>query len=249
MASFSALARSSPRSLILLLAALAERARCGSTAAQKRVLLLRHGRTEMNDFLSVVPYDSPTFVDPMLVDTRLTATGRAQAAEAARTLRARADIELVVCSPLTRALATAELAFGGRDGPPVVVHPLCAERRWHGADLGRERAVLEREFAGEHIDWSLVPAQGGWGYSPDPPPARGPIVEETEADFIARLASFCAWLDARPETTIAVTTHWGVILALTGEQVNNCALLERTAAELAPGAHLLDAVLAAAAPV
>jgi broad specificity phosphatase PhoE len=234
--------------VLLVVLALSNLAHGASMLSQKRVLLLRHGRTEMNDYLNAVPYDSPGFVDPMLVDTRLTEIGRAQAADAAHTLSARVDIELVVCSPLTRALATAELAFARRGGAPlpVVVHPLCAERRWHGADLGRERSALEREFAGAHIDWSLVPAQGGWGYTPHPPPKRGPIVEETEGDFIARLAAFCEWLDTRPESTIAVTTHWGVIVALTGQQVDNCALLEREFAELAPGAHLLEAVVAAA---
>jgi broad specificity phosphatase PhoE len=227
--------------LLLLLGHVLHSDGCVDALSQKRVLLLRHGRTEMNDYLKNVPYNARDFQDPMLIDTRLTSVGRKQAEDAARALRERGDVELVVCSPLTRALATAEIAFA-RAGPPlpIVVQPLCAERRWHGSDLGRELGTLRDEFGGEHIDWSFLPARGGWGYVPDPPPARGPIAEEAETDFIERMRSLRDWLGARPERTIAVVTHWGVIYALTGKQVKNCVQLECALDELDPGAHLLD---------
>lgn len=204
--------------------------------AGKRVLLLRHGRTEMNDFLTRVAWDAPDFVDPMLFDTRLTEEGRAQARLAAHALRSRDDIELVVCSPLSRALATHELAFA-RNGArvPMIVLPLAAERRFHASDLGRPRPQLEAEFPGAHIDWSLLPQDGTWGYPALP-------AEEPEADFVQRMAELRAFLAARPERTIAVVAHWGVIHALTGKQAQNCELLDYALDELRPGTYLLDAV-------
>lgn len=231
-----------------LLAALHDNAAAGMVApAAQRLVLLRHGRTEMNDYLTRVPWDAPHFRDPMLIDTRLTDEGRAQAARARELLCARNDIELVVCSPLTRALHTAELAFareGGARPPRTIVCPLAAERRWHGSDIGRPRPMLEAEFAGAHLDWSLLPPTGSWGY-PDVAPASARavvdigITEEPEVHFVARVAALHAWLRARPERTIALVSHWGVIHALTGEQVENCALLERSVNELQPGAHML----------
>lgn len=213
--------------------------------ASKRVLLLRHGHTEMNAYLARVPWDAPHFRDPMLIDTRLTAEGRAQAERAAHSLVGRSDVELVVCSPLTRALATCELAFA-RDGSrvPTIVVPLAAERRWHGSDLGRPRPLLEAEFPGAHIDWSLLPPEGSWGYpevaaAVDSSGGSAGIFEEAEAEFVERMRGLHGWLAARPERTIAVVSHWGVIHALSGKQVENCALLECELHELTPGAHLL----------
>jgi hypothetical protein len=45
---------------------------------------------------------------------------------------------------------------------------------------------------------------------------------EPEGVFLARCAAFGAWLAARPETCIAVVTHWGVIDALTSIEFENC---------------------------
>ena len=45
---------------------------------------------------------------------------------------------------------------------------------------------------------------------------------EPLADFRARLAKLVAWLEARDERSIALTCHWGVIAALTGESFDNC---------------------------
>lgn len=42
--------------------------------------------------------------------------------------------------------------------------------------------------------------------------------------FQRRVAAFRAWLQARPETCIAVVSHWGVLAELTGHQFENCEL-------------------------
>lgn len=50
---------------------------CSSnTGPQKRLLhCMRHGTTEMNEYLRRVPYGSFGFQDPLLYDTRLTKEG------------------------------------------------------------------------------------------------------------------------------------------------------------------------------
>jgi broad specificity phosphatase PhoE len=117
----------------------------------KRVVFLRHGTTEMNEYLHTqCSYYSPDFKDPLLFDTRLTADGaeraRRVAAKAAAALSPRP--ELVVASPLTRALQTAELAFGPLldAGVPCLALPLARERLFLSSDVGRNPAALADEF-------------------------------------------------------------------------------------------------------
>lgn len=208
--------------------------------AQKRILLLRHGRTEMNDYLKRVPHNSNSFVDPLLVDTRLTALGEEQAENAAQAVaRVGFDIDLVVSSPLSRALATTERAFAGAER--VIVHPTIAERQWHASDVGRELSELRADFPHGRYDWSLLPQAGSWGYAElrDRDGTTLPPPEEPEAAFLFRLERFREWLCKRPEETIAVVTHWGAIHALVGETVRNCGVVTCELRDLQPGRFLL----------
>ena len=50
--------------------------------------------------------------------------------------------QLIVSSPLTRALHTAQLAFGGVPCPRVA-HPLLAERLEHSSDVRPEASAPE----------------------------------------------------------------------------------------------------------
>lgn len=121
-----------------------------AAADEKHVVFLRHGTTEMNEYLHTqCSYYSPQFKDPLIWDTRLTRDGSARAAkvaEKARRLRPRP--ELIVASPLTRALQTAELAFGPLldEGVPCVALPLARERLFLSSDVGRPGAELAAEF-------------------------------------------------------------------------------------------------------
>ena len=83
----------------------------------KTLYLIRHGRTEMNDHLSKNDWSKKGFVDPGLYDTRLTALGRRQA-KALGPVTAALDPQpqVLIASPLSRALMTAELAFAFYDG-------------------------------------------------------------------------------------------------------------------------------------
>ena len=82
-----------------------------------QLLLIRHGRTEMNEHLSVPgqQWGARGFVDPGIYDTELTETGQRQARALNKRLRAQPDlkVDLLVSSPLVRALSTSELVFSG----------------------------------------------------------------------------------------------------------------------------------------
>ena len=55
--------------------------------------------------------------------------------------------QVLVVSPLTRALHTANLAFSHYDGP-IVVEALARERVWLSSDCGRSPEELRAEFKG-----------------------------------------------------------------------------------------------------
>ena len=196
--------------------------------AGKVIHLVRHGRTEMNDYLRENHWADPDFVDPMMIDTRLTSQGEAQARALREMTRELVPMpELIVASPLGRALRTAELAFGaaGEDDVlgdvPRVVCALARERVFHGSDIGR----VASELRAEHGDWDMSDlGDGAWWYTPE---GRDPFTTaelEPAETFEARMEEFVAWLEDRPEKSIAVVSHWGVCYSLTGDEFQNCEL-------------------------
>ena len=76
---------------------------------------IRHGETEMNEYLRRFRSSSRghSFVDPGLRDTVLTSTGKEQAQRLRQNLEALPPPEVIVASPLSRALQTADIAFPG----------------------------------------------------------------------------------------------------------------------------------------
>ena len=127
--------------------------------------------------------------------------------------------QLVVVSPMTRALQTASLAFVGNPQPaagqtplvrpPFVATSLARERVGnHTCDGRRERAELAAEFP--HVDFRQV--------------ADGPDdmweAKELEPDHMnstacaARATRLLHWLWARPEAELAVVSHWVFLLHL-----------------------------------
>ena len=100
--------------------------------------LLRHGQSTFNEAYAA------TGVDPLHFDARLTELGRRQVAEARERLLSK-SYDLVVTSPLTRAIETAVGVFGGR-GIPIVVEHLHRERLESSCDVGRSAAELSAEF-------------------------------------------------------------------------------------------------------
>jgi broad specificity phosphatase PhoE len=175
----------------------------------KTIHLIRHGQSLFN-----ASFDTATRIDPMLYDAPLSPAGRAQATS----LRAEAHglgAELILTSPLTRAIQTTLAAFGP-DHAPIRVEALHHERVEHSCDVGRSPADLARAFPGlafEHLD-------DPWWHSDRSHPFA--IVLEPEAVLLARVETFRAWLNRRPERVIAVIGHGTFLNRLTGRVFRNC---------------------------
>ena len=164
------------------------------------MILLRHGQSEFNAAFSV------TRVDPGIADPKLTPLGREQAA--AGDALAGERLARIICSPFTRALETAAIV-AGRLSLPVIVNPIVRERCAFKCDIGTPVSALARSWP--DLDLSHIDEQ--WW----------PTLEESEAETEARAAAFRAEMAALPDwNDTLVVTHWGFILCMTGERVQNC---------------------------
>ncbi len=169
------------------------------------MILLRHGQSEFN------LHFTKTRRDPGIKDPKLTPLGHQQAEAAAEALAGR-DIRRIIASPYTRAIQTA-LPTARRLGLPLTITPTVRERYAFACDIGTPVSRLRMEFP----DLSFPEMDEMWW----------PAVEEPAEQVEARARLFraeMAALDDRAHTL--VVSHWGFILAFTGQSVNNGQILE-----------------------
>jgi len=164
------------------------------------MILLRHGQSEFNVHFSA------TRRDPGIADPKLTPLGHEQARRAAEAL-AIEPIRRVIASPYTRALQTAA-PLVRRLGLPLTINSLVRERFAFTCDVGSPRTKLvlawpEHDFSRlEEIWWSPV--------------------EEPLSSVAARAALFRSEMAALPDwRETVVVSHWGFILHLAGQSVEN----------------------------
>ncbi|MBB5918180.1 putative phosphoglycerate mutase [Nocardia transvalensis] len=155
----------------------------GARGRPTRMLLLRHGQTE----LSVERRYSGRGNPP------LTELGREQAARAAKHLAAKGDIAAVVTSPLGRARETAEAAAQALDVPVRVLDSLIETDfgEWEGLTFA-EAAQRDPERHGRWLGDSSLPPPGGESF--DQVRER---VEAARRDLVALY----------PEQNVVVVSH------------------------------------------
>jgi broad specificity phosphatase PhoE len=166
------------------------------------MLLIRHGQSEFN-----VHYNA-TGIDPGIIDPQLTEAGRVQVRATAEAIQrsGRAVVRLLT-SPYTRALQTAEILAGVLK-VPVDVEPLVREHAKFQCDVGTRRSLLCTSWPALNFDH----LEETWW----------PALDETEADVLKRARAFrerAAALENWHE--IAVVSHWGFLLRLTGKSLGN----------------------------
>ncbi len=236
----------------------------------KRIVLIRHGCTYMNEYLSIPGSRwgdanfTDVFTDPTELakyrDSPLSPRGIRQAERLSSRLslddgegeedsKIIGEIELIACSPLTRALQTMTIALyphvWGSD-IPIVALPQASERIYLISDLGTSIHELRKKFpivdfsseisTEQSETWWVSPTPSDEEHSLDTSSSSSSVVEwrpnnegqtyaepgESESTFTKRMISLYDWLDARTESTIALICHWGVIEYLTGDDYDNC---------------------------
>ena len=207
--------------------------------ADPQLLFIRHGHTHMNEYLSKPgsEWGAPNFVDPGFFDTELTPLGVSQASELNAKLGGSElpRVDVLISSPLQRALHTSELAFAGLSISKRLVTPLAAERLFLSSDVGSPVAKLVARFDPEWRlqetlrEWWWYQGDVSWTDSEWRPPGKYLCAGEPRDVFTARMVELMAFLRTQcndppsgRESTICVVAHKQVVYALTGVKANNC---------------------------
>lgn len=223
----------------------------------KRIVLIRHGCTYMNEYLSKDgtrwgdPHFTDVFDDDSLYrDSPLSPRGVRQARYLSEGLGRMiadgdgrggsviGDIQLIACSPLTRALQTMDIALSPHvpsgQRVPMIALPQASERVYLISDLGADTAVLKTQYPAVDFDSEIPDSKSSeWWYAPS---SDDDVVEwrphgqgqeyacpgEPTVAFNERMESLYDWLEAREEDCIALICHWGVIDYMTGQDFDNC---------------------------
>jgi broad specificity phosphatase PhoE len=178
----------------------------------EHIYLIRHGQSTFNAIFEL------SGVDPLHFDARLSEIGIEQVA-AARQAVSEIPVDLVVVSPLTRAVQTAMGLFGEATAP-IVVTDLHRELLENSCDVGRSPSALSTEFpilTFDHLNdpWWHVGQKDNRG-----------VAVEPDHLFAQRVTDFSRWLRARPEDVVVVVGHGGFFRRLTGRNLRNCEIME-----------------------
>ena len=199
-------------------------------AQPKTVWLVRHGQAAHNVLLSQGKRDEAH----ALRDPGLTARGRQQAAKLRRNPLLRealagagagpAAAELLVVSPMRRAVETACEGFGSLS-LPLVLNPDCQECSDPPCDTGSPPAELQRLFEDSVLGAALREQLGAL-------PANW--FEKTGANAANRAAwaqrfdGFTQWLRAREEQRLIVVAHHRFFKEGLGVELENCEVVQFT---------------------
>jgi broad specificity phosphatase PhoE len=168
------------------------------------LLLIRHGQSEFNRHYNA------TGRDPGIIDPCITEAGREQALRAAF-IAAAHPVHTVIASPFTRALETGAI-IANQLRATLQIEPLVRERGAFICDIGRPRSALEAEWP--QLDFGDLP-EVWWQQGTEAPAS----VARRAREFRMKACDFA------DHESLAVISHWGFILELTGHALNNCGVL------------------------
>lgn len=202
-----------------------------SADAGKRIFFVRHAESVFNHYSGLIAEGLISeFERPACPDARVTDRGRLQIQElrefvVTSNFVKEYAIDLIVTSPLTRALETTQGVFHDAE-IPILVHPLHREVCHHDCDTGRTAKELIHEFQqgsiSGRIDFSeLIQYEEGnrgvWWW-PHFPQSREP-----EEEIMERAKLFWEYLHQRPEMNIIVVGHGSFTRRLIGNpSMFNC---------------------------
>lgn len=178
----------------------------GAEERIQTVRFLRHGVAKHNvpDPVTGQPPNihSPALWDPSLIDR-----GQHQAVTVGRRLaHVLPGVELIVASPLSRCMETAQLVFGtchnfdrtGATPPPLVcVEQVREAYGMHYPDKRRDKSFLQQQFPMVRFDPAMTEKDERWSETS----------RETLDQVVARVQDFFRWVVQRPENNVFVVSH------------------------------------------
>jgi len=172
--------------------------------SHQRVWLIRHGEGLHN---SSGRHNS---CDPLLTQ---------QGLEQAAALHGHKDLiacDLLVVSPMSRAVQTAVAIFGKKPSCRVVLSPLCSERYSGRCDAGRPKSQLLASFP-------FIASWDGFESLPE----HWTHTKTSDFDWLrCRAPAFVAWLRSQTESRVAVVGHGCFFTSLLGTYLGNCEVAE-----------------------
>ncbi|CAF0734571.1 unnamed protein product [Adineta steineri] len=160
-------------------------------SSSKTLFLIRHGQSLANR-----DYDESSAYR----DAGLTEQGIAQARALQKELDA-LQLDLVVVSPLTRALQTCQNALPPSYSGPILVLSEIAEICSSYYSCGQKRNIIQPKFP-DTFDWTNIPMDGIWWWQYDQKRQS-----ETDGYTRERMQKFRNFIQERPEQRIAVFAH------------------------------------------
>ena len=179
------------------------------TTSPAEIFLVRHGQSTFNAAWE------ESAIDPLHFDAPLSALGHEQVEKAREQLAALPAPDLVVCTPLTRAIQTALGLFGHTEAR-IEVTCMHRERLDNSCDVGRSAALLAAEFP----MLSFGHLRDPWWHDGERD-TRNLSVEPDDV-FATRVGEFQTWLPTRPGRVVFVVGHGTFFHRLTGHRFANC---------------------------
>ena len=126
------------------------------------------------------------------------------------------DFDLVLCSPLTRALQTFSLIFPNLIKDAVIL-PFTREHSLASSEVGRQPSILKKDFP----DFDFNKLNNFW-WNNDIPTDEKKIIFESIKDLDKRVLIFKEWIKNRSEKRIALVSHGTFISRIINYLLNNC---------------------------
>lgn len=175
--------------------------------------IVRHAESEFN----VAYVDKER--DPKIFDPVLTECGIAQSKRLGEEL-ANLQPDLIVSSPLTRALQTAHVASNGRW--PIVAMAGLREKQFNSCDVGTPKSELAARFPS--VNLSMIDEI--WWYAGDH--REFPVSREPVSTFLDRVADFRTHLIQQITEGSARVVYFGhqtFFESLVGQTLGNCQMM------------------------
>ena len=170
-----------------------------------------------------------TVSDPMIYDAPLSPAGIEQANELKLSLNELSEkIELVICSPLSRAIHTMQIALPDIKCP-VIITPLIRERCDKTCDIGIPLSQLRERYT--EYEFLHFNSEHWWHCDQSAP---FELLKETPESLRNRQRELIEFLKTRSEKVVVMVTHGQFIKKLIGRrlQIKNCGVKKLSLDEL-----------------
>ncbi|KAK3281413.1 hypothetical protein CYMTET_10796 [Cymbomonas tetramitiformis] len=194
----------------------------------KRMWFVRHGEASHNPFIVQGKKENDAELlkkGRSILDPKLTDTGKQQAQGLRAQLEAeKRTFDVVVTTPMSRALETAHIAFSGIAGGFIVTpeETETAKPELGAPQKGRSLAEIRSELLFT-ADWDFSPTVEGANWNLRVDDGVGGFVHPQPVE--ERLETFKIWLRSLPYEKIVVVGHSGVFDKLLGRNMSNCEII------------------------